>query len=34
MQEVMGPLPGKARHCPLDVQIEEEWIAGITSADV
>ena len=28
MQEVMGPLPGKARHCPLDVQIEEEVDCG------
>jgi dienelactone hydrolase len=28
MQEVMGPLPGKARRCPLDVRVEEEKACG------
>jgi hypothetical protein len=28
MQEVMGPLPGEARRCPLEVQIEEEADCG------
>ena len=28
MQEVMGPLPGKEKHCPLDVKIEEEVDCG------
>src|SRR5260370_29872546 len=28
MQEVMGPLPGKVRRCPLDVKIEEEVDCG------
>ena len=28
MQEVMGPLPGKAKRCPLDVQIIEEVDCG------
>jgi dienelactone hydrolase len=27
-QEVMGPLPGKAKRCPLEVQIEEESDCG------
>jgi len=28
MQEIMGPLPGKERRCPLDVKIEEEVDCG------
>jgi hypothetical protein len=28
MQEVMGPLPGKEKRCPLDVKIDEEVDAG------
>lgn len=28
VQEVMGPLPGKAKRCPLDVEIEEETDCG------
>jgi dienelactone hydrolase len=28
MQEVMGPLPGKEKRCPLDVKIEEEVDCG------
>jgi hypothetical protein len=28
MQEVMGPLPGKAKRCPLDVKVEEEADCG------
>src|SRR6185436_10126200 len=28
MQEVMGPLPGREKRCPLDVQIEEEVDCG------
>src|SRR5580700_10090282 len=28
MQEVMGPLPGKSRRCPLDVKVEEEVDCG------
>ena len=28
MQEVMGPLPGKEKRCPLDVQVEEEVDCG------
>ena len=28
MQEVMGPLPGKEKRCPLDVKVEEEVEAG------
>jgi len=28
MQEIMGPLPGKEKRCPLDVQIEEEVDCG------
>lgn len=28
MQEVMGPLPGKAKRCPLDVRVEEEKNCG------
>jgi glucuronyl esterase-like protein len=28
MQKVMGPLPGKEKRCPLDVQIEEEKDCG------
>ena len=28
MQEVMGPLPGKAKRCPLDVKVEEEVDCG------
>ena len=28
MQEVMGPLPGKEKRCPLDVKIEEEADCG------
>lgn len=28
MQQVMGPLPGKEKRCPLDVQIEEEVDGG------
>src|SRR5581483_3934517 len=28
LQEVMGPLPGKNKRCPLDVQIEEETDCG------
>lgn len=28
MQEVMGPLPGREKHCPLDVRTEEEADAG------
>ena len=28
MQEVMGPLPGEAKRCPLDVKIEEEADCG------
>ncbi len=28
MQEVMGPLPGKAKRCPLDVRMEEEVDCG------
>jgi dienelactone hydrolase len=28
MQEVMGPLPGKERRCPLDVKVEDEADCG------
>src|SRR5437660_8594987 len=28
MQEVMGPLPGKEKRCPLDVHVEEEVDGG------
>ncbi len=28
MQEVMGPLPGRERDCPLDMRVEEEADAG------
>jgi len=28
MQEIMGPLPGKKKRCPLDVQVEEELDKG------
>src|SRR5580658_3118980 len=28
MQEVMGPLPGKEKRCPLDVKIEDETDCG------
>jgi len=28
MQEVMGPLPGKGKHCPLDMKVEEETDCG------
>lgn len=28
MQEVMGPLPGKEKDCPLDMRVEEETDAG------
>ncbi|HWQ52596.1 MAG TPA: dienelactone hydrolase family protein [Bryobacteraceae bacterium] len=28
MQEVMGPLPGKQKDCPLDMRVEEEADAG------
>src|SRR5437879_1717650 len=28
MQEVMGPLPGKEKRCPLDVRVEEETDCG------
>ena len=28
MQEVMGPLPGKEKRCPLDLRVEEEADAG------
>ena len=28
MTSVMGPLPGKAKRCPLDVQIEQETDCG------
>lgn len=28
MQQVMGPLPGKAKRCPLDVHVEEEKDCG------
>jgi dienelactone hydrolase len=28
MQEVMGPLPGKDRRCPLDMKVEEETDCG------
>ena len=28
MQEIMGPLPGKAKRCPLDVKVEEETDCG------
>jgi len=28
MQEIMGPLPGKEKRCPLDVRIEEEVDCG------
>ncbi len=28
IQEVMGPLPGKARRCPLDVRVEQEQDCG------
>ena len=28
MQEVMGPLPGKEKRCPLDVKVEEEVDCG------
>ncbi len=28
MQEVMGPLPGKEKRCPLDVQVDEEVDCG------
>lgn len=28
MQEIMGPLPGKGKRCPLDVKIEEEVDCG------
>ena len=28
MQEVMGPLPGKAKRCPLDLKIEQEVDCG------
>ncbi len=28
MQEIMGPLPGRSRRCPLDPQIEEEQDCG------
>src|SRR4051812_48308999 len=28
MQEVMGPLPGKSKLCPLDVKMEEEVDCG------
>jgi dienelactone hydrolase len=28
MQEVMGPLPGKEKRCPLDIRIEEEVDCG------
>lgn len=28
MQEVMGPLPGKAKRCPLDMKVEEETDCG------
>jgi hypothetical protein len=28
MQKVMGPLPGKEKRCPLDVQVEEEKDCG------
>jgi len=29
MQEVMGPLPGKEKRCPLDVRVDEEADGGI-----
>jgi len=28
MQEIMGPLPGKAKRCPLDMKVEEEIDCG------
>ncbi|MFA6561509.1 MAG: alpha/beta hydrolase [Verrucomicrobiia bacterium] len=28
MQEVMGPLPGKAKRCPLDMKVEDETDCG------
>src|SRR5688572_15215251 len=28
MQEIMGPLPGKEKRCPLDLRVEEETDAG------
>src|SRR5438876_3517618 len=28
MQEIMGPLPGKEKRCPLDVKVEEEVDCG------
>lgn len=28
MQQIMGPLPGRQKHCPLDLQVEEEADAG------
>ena len=28
MQEIMGPLPGKEKRCPLDMRVEEEAEAG------
>jgi len=28
MQETMGPLPGKATRCPLDMKVEEETDCG------
>ncbi len=28
MQEIMGPLPGKAKRCPLDLHVEEEMDCG------
>ena len=28
MEEVMGPLPGKGKRCPLDVHVEEEVDGG------
>ncbi|MBI5394411.1 MAG: alpha/beta hydrolase [Verrucomicrobia bacterium] len=28
MQEIMGPMPGKAKQCPLDVKVEEETDCG------
>jgi len=28
MQEIMGPLPGKAKRCPLDMKVEEETDCG------
>ena len=28
MQKIMGPLPGKEKHCPLDMKVEEEVDCG------